>query len=194
MCVLAHPDDESLGTGGALAKSRGRGCGDLSGDRDPGRARPLRRQQGVAGAGDRRQGARGRAAGGRQGAGRPRSQLPRLPGRRARSGRRGRSDRRRSSAIFAASSPRSSSRFGPDGAYGHPDHIAISQLDHRGDRVRRGSVVRHARDRRASPRVQALLHRVDRARSGAPTRRRCASSSSRWTAKSDRRCRGRTGR
>jgi LmbE family N-acetylglucosaminyl deacetylase len=34
MAVLAHPDDESLGTGGALAKIRRRGSGDLSGDGD----------------------------------------------------------------------------------------------------------------------------------------------------------------
>jgi LmbE family N-acetylglucosaminyl deacetylase len=58
----------------------GRGGGDLSGDSNQRRARPVRRQQRVAGAGNRRV------------------------------------------------KPQVVITFGPDGAYGHSDHIAISQL------------------------------------------------------------------
>ena len=122
------PTTSRLGTGGTLATVRGRGRGDLSGDGDPRRARPVRRQPRVA---RTRTSSAARArpscwprpessASAKSGS----STIPMA--RSTRSIRPARS--RRSPATFAASSRRSSITFGPDGAYGHPDHIAISQL------------------------------------------------------------------
>ena len=45
MCVLAHPDDESLGTGGALAQCAAEGVATYLADRHARRARPLRRRR-----------------------------------------------------------------------------------------------------------------------------------------------------
>ena len=72
MCVLAHPDDESLGTGGTLAKYAAEGVETyvLTATRgERGRFLEGRRASGVGG---RWRHARGGASGGGQGAGRPR--------------------------------------------------------------------------------------------------------------------------
>ena len=50
--------------------------------------------------------------------------------------------------------------FGQDGAYGHPDHIAICQFATAAVAVVRGSVVRVRRRRRAASGRQAVLHRL----------------------------------
>ena len=128
MCVLAHPDDESLGTGGTLAKYAAEGVETYlvtatRGERGrfgDGGERPA--------AGGRRTDARGGASGGGEGARRARGQLLGYPDgaldTRGSGGGAG-GDRRR---ICAACRPHVVMTFGPEGAYGHPDHIAISQL------------------------------------------------------------------
>ena len=136
MCVLAHPDDESLGTGGTLAKYAAEGIetylvtatrgergrfGD--GQRAPGRRRRRQRPARRSFAPRRRSSACARS----------RSSAIRMA-RSTRSIRRPR--RRRSPGILRRVKPHVVITFGPEGAYGHPDHIAISQLTHGGDRAR----------------------------------------------------------
>ena len=128
MCVLAHPDDESLGTGGTLAKYAAEGVetylvtatrGERGRFGDGGRAAVRRR---------RRPDSRSRAAGGGTGARRPRGHAARISGRGAGHA----SILRRAQEAIAAHlrrvRPQVVVTFGPEGAYGHPDHIAISQL------------------------------------------------------------------
>jgi len=130
MAVLAHPDDESLGFGGTLAKYAAEGIetsvvtatrgrkGRYRGHRDPpqhpgpdalGRIREaeLRRAAATLGVGDLavldyQDGALDQAP--------PREIIARLAGHL----------RHRRPHVVAT--------FAPDGAYGHPDHIAISQF------------------------------------------------------------------
>jgi LmbE family N-acetylglucosaminyl deacetylase len=126
MCVLAHPDDESLGFGGTLARygaegvqtrlliaTRGEGGWSSSEPRpDPDQIGRIRE-------------AELRAAAGALGVAR----VDLLDYRD------GELDRADAAGAIAAivrqirdAQPQVVATFGPDGAYGHPDHIAISQL------------------------------------------------------------------
>ena len=127
MCVLAHPDDESLGTGGALATCAAegiatylvtatRGEAGRFGEADPkppadivGRAREAELRAAAAMLGVREVSVLGYPDGG----------LDRVDGAEAVSRIAGHLRRVRPDVVLT---------FGPDGAYGHPDHIAISQL------------------------------------------------------------------
>jgi LmbE family N-acetylglucosaminyl deacetylase len=125
LCVLAHPDDESLGTGGILAKygaegvethllTATRGEKGRIGDERPGaaiaapiRERELRRAAEVLGVRslhflDYQDGDLDRAD--------PREAVARI------------------AAHLRAIRPQVVVTFAADGAYGHPDHVAISQL------------------------------------------------------------------
>ena len=157
MCVLAHPDDESLGTGGTLAKYAAEGVetylvtatrGERGRFGDGGRA---------AGRRGRRHDARSGAARRRQGAGRARGDAPRLSGWRRSTA----SIPREAQDVIASHlrrvRPHVVITFGPEGAYGHPDHIAISQLT-------TAAIV--ARGRSGVRGVEAVLHRLERADMG----------------------------
>lgn len=127
MCVLAHPDDESLGTGGALAAyaadgvatylvtatrgERGRfGDGTESpGPEVVGRAREAELHAAAAELGIRDVSVLGY----------PDGALDRVDPAKAIETIAGHLRRVRPQVVIT---------FGPDGAYGHPDHIAISQL------------------------------------------------------------------
>lgn len=131
MAVLAHPDDESLGFGGTLAKYAAEGV-DVSlvtatrGDagRFRGHPRGDASHPGPAALGEIRE-AELRAAANALGIhdvsvlGYPDQHLDRADPREA-IGRIAAHIRRRRPDVLVT--------FGPDGAYGHPDHIAISQL------------------------------------------------------------------
>jgi LmbE family N-acetylglucosaminyl deacetylase len=127
MCVLAHPDDESLGTGGALAKYAGEGVetylvtatrgergrfGDSAESPGPeivGRTREVELLAAAKELGLREVKLLGYEDGALDRAD-PAEAIKRIEGhlRRVR--------------------PHVVITFGPEGAYGHPDHIAISQL------------------------------------------------------------------
>lgn len=125
MCVLAHPDDESLGTGGLLAHAAAQGVATYLvtatrgergriGDERPGpevagpiRERELRRAAAVLGV--REVALLGYVDG----------DLDRADPREATS---------KIAAHFRRLRPHVVVTFPPDGIYGHPDHIAISQL------------------------------------------------------------------
>lgn len=127
MCVLAHPDDESLGTGGILAKYVAEGVdaelvvatrGERGWTGDPGE------YPGPAELGRIRE-AELRAATAAFGMRDP-IMLPYIDGDLDRA------DPAAATALIAHQlrrfRPDVVVTFGPDGAYGHPDHIAISQL------------------------------------------------------------------
>ena len=127
MCVLAHPDDESLGTGGALAKSAAEGVATYlvtatRGER--GRFGDSKESPGLDIVGKAREGelrAAARELGirdvqllnyvdGDLDQADPAEAIGRIAGH------------------LRRVKPQVVVTFGPDGAYGHPDHVAISQL------------------------------------------------------------------
>jgi LmbE family N-acetylglucosaminyl deacetylase len=127
MCVLAHPDDESLGTGGALAKSAAEGVGTYlvtatRGER--GRYGDSSESPGPAVVGKARE-AELRAAAIELG-------LREVAFLDYEDGTLDQVDTMEARAKIAAHlrrvRPHVVITFGPEGAYGHPDHIAISQL------------------------------------------------------------------
>ena len=127
MCVLAHPDDESLGTGGTLAKCAAEGIATYlvtatRGER--GRFGDARESPGPAIVGSTRE-AELRAAGRELGLqevtflGYPDGALDSVDTGEA---------VERIARLLRRVRPHVVITFGPDGAYGHPDHIAVSQL------------------------------------------------------------------
>lgn len=127
MCVLAHPDDESLGTGGTLAKYSAEGI-------DTYLVTATRGERGRFGAGSERPGpevvgatretelrAAARELGIREVTvlGYPDGGLDGVDPSAAQAAIAGHLRRVRPHVVIT---------FGPDGAYGHPDHVAISQL------------------------------------------------------------------
>ena len=127
MCVLAHPDDESLGTGGTLAKYAAEGV-------DTYLITATRGERGRFGDGGERPGAdvvgrtreaELRAAAMERGVrevtllGYPDGALDSVEPAAAQDAIAGHLRRIRPHVVIS---------FGPEGAYGHPDHIAISQL------------------------------------------------------------------
>ena len=193
MCVLAHPDDESLGTGGALAKCAAEGVATYlvtatRGER--GRFGDSTESPGPDIVGKARE-AELRAAANELGLREvtfldyPDGALDKV-------------DTAEASAKIAGHlrrvKPHVVITFGPEGAYGHPDHIAISQLT-------TAAIVCAADPSFGPSRRSASLTACPSCtssrgarRSGPRIRRRCASSCSRSTARSGRRCRGPTGR
>ena len=153
MCVLAHPDDESLGTGGTLAKYAAEGVETYL-------VTATRGERGRFGDGGERpatEWSAGRER--RSSAPRRRSSacarsscsgiptvgsMPSIPRDRA-GGDRGQLRRIRPHVVIT---------FGPEGAYGHPDHIAISQFT-------TAAVVRGGRSRLRG--LEAVSHRLERA-------------------------------
>ena len=127
LCVLAHPDDESLGTGGTLAKYSGEGIETFV-------VTATRGERGRFGDGvespgpeivGRTREAELRAAANELGVrevsvlGYPDGGLERV----------NRAEIVQTVAVHIARiRPHVVITFGPDGAYGHPDHIAISQI------------------------------------------------------------------
>jgi LmbE family N-acetylglucosaminyl deacetylase len=127
MCVLAHPDDESLGTGGTLAKyaaegaetylvtatrgERGRfgGNGERPGDAVVGETRETELRAAARELGVREVIVLGYPDGG----------LDAVPPAIAQEA---------IAEQLRRIKPQVVVTFGPDGAYGHPDHIAVSQL------------------------------------------------------------------
>ena len=200
MAVLAHPDDESLGVGGALAKYASEGVEVflLTATRgDSGRYRGYR------------------------------SDDPRHPGSLALATIREAELRAAASALgvrevtlldyrdqhLDCANPRDAVAsivrhlrrvrpdvvvtFGPDGAYGHPDHIAISQFTTAAivaaaDATFTGDGVEAARATAFG--VEVVLPRMARIRRGPPTRQRSSSCSPQWTALNGGRRRGLIGR
>jgi LmbE family N-acetylglucosaminyl deacetylase len=130
MAILAHPDDESLGLGGALARyaaegveitivtatrgERGRFRGERGGPNHPG-------PEGLARIREAELRAAARVLGAREPIllGLPDGALDRANPREIVS---------RIAAHIRAVRPQVVLTFAPDGAYGHPDHIAISQF------------------------------------------------------------------
>ena len=149
LCVLAHPDDESLGTGGALAKYAAEGIATYLVTATRGERGRFFDRTRVAGAG--RPHAAGRAARCGAGARRPRRRALGYPD--------GALDSVPAADAIASIAehvnrvkPHVVITFAHDGAYGHPDHIAISQLT-------TAATLAAA----AHSRVEAVLHRVERA-------------------------------
>src|SRR5262245_23235003 len=128
MCVLAHPDDESLGTGGTLAKYATEGVETYlltatRGERGRfGNGHDVRPDDEVVG---RTREAELRAAASELGVrevtvlGYPDGGLDRVSSWIA---------QQAIAEHLCRIKPQVVITFGPDGAYGHPDHIAISQL------------------------------------------------------------------
>jgi LmbE family N-acetylglucosaminyl deacetylase len=126
MCVLAHPDDESLGTGGALAKYSREGvatCVVTATRGERGRfgdaPSPGPEIVGATREAELRDAARELGVREVTVLGYPDGALARVDSRDAVA---------RIAAEIARVAPHVVITFGPDGAYGHPDHIAISQL------------------------------------------------------------------
>lgn len=127
LCLLAHPDDESLGTGGALAKYAGEGVATYlvtatRGER--GRFGDGRESPGPEVVGRTREAellAAARELGIREVSilGYPDGDVAQVDAAEATTTIVGHLRRIRPHVVVT---------FGPDGAYGHPDHIAISQL------------------------------------------------------------------
>jgi LmbE family N-acetylglucosaminyl deacetylase len=127
MCVLAHPDDESLGTGGTLAKYAAEGVETYlvtatRGERGrfhDGEQRPRDEVVGTTREAELRNAAT--ALGLREVVvlGYPDGALDRVDPAVAQEAIAGHLRRIRPDVVIS---------FGPDGAYGHPDHVAISQL------------------------------------------------------------------
>ena len=161
MCVLAHPDDESLGAGGALASCAAQGIetylvtatrgergryGDPAESPGPdvvGRAREAELHAAARELGLREVQFLGYRDGELDQV-EPAAAIERIVWhlRRVR--------------------PHVVVTFGPDGGYGHPDHIAISQLTVGCRHLRRRSRRRRDTARGASSCRQAVLHRVER--------------------------------
>ena len=126
MAILAHPDDESLGFGGTLAKDAAEGVETYLVTATRGERGRFGDAAGTAARG-RRPDPRSRAARRGQRIGVARGVVPRLP-------------RWELDTVDAAEATRKIAghvsrvkphvviTFGPEGAYGHRDHIAISQL------------------------------------------------------------------
>ena len=176
MAVLAHPDDESLGFGGTLAKYAAEGVETFLRDRHTRRRRPLPRSSrpatrsipGQSALGEIRE-AELRAAAAVLGVREVSlldyrdQQLDRAEPQRG---------DRRIVAHLRRVRPDVVVTFGPDGAYGHPDHIAISQFTTAAivaaaDRVRRA-----AEDGRCRTRCRSCTTWPGRHRRGRRTRRR----------------------
>jgi LmbE family N-acetylglucosaminyl deacetylase len=127
LCVLAHPDDESLGTGGVLAKAAHEGASTFvvtatRGERGryfDGQPPPGPHVVGPTREAELREAARELGVREVTMLGYPDGGLDRI-------------DRVEATAAIASHirrlQPHVVITFGPDGAYGHPDHIAISQL------------------------------------------------------------------
>jgi LmbE family N-acetylglucosaminyl deacetylase len=127
MCVLAHPDDESLGVGGTLAKYSSEGIATYlitatRGER--GRFGTANQSPGPEAVGKTREGELLAAA--------KELGLREVQFLDYRDAELDRVDPREASGKIAAHlrrvRPQVVITFGPEGAYGHPDHIAISQL------------------------------------------------------------------
>ena len=161
MCVLAHPDDESLGTGGALAKCAAEGVATYlvtatRGER--GRFGDSKESPGPEIVGKARE-AELLAAAKELGLREvrfldyPDGALDQVDTAEAIEKIAGHLRRVKPQVVIT---------FGPEGAYGHPDHIAISQLTTAAIVCAADPLFGLAAgDRRASPRVQALFHRVE---------------------------------
>ena len=182
MCVLAHPDDESLGTGGVLAKCARDGIGTYvvtatRGER--GRFDDKGTKPGPEIVGRARE-AELRAAASALGV-REVILLDYLDGELDRV------DVREGSEKIAAHMRRTQPHvvvtFDPFGAYGHPDHIAISQLT-------AAAIVRAA----DAHQVQKFYYFVNGTRKWAAYQAAFKTLTSTWTARFVRRWRGRTGR
>jgi LmbE family N-acetylglucosaminyl deacetylase len=127
MCVLAHPDDESLGTGGALAKYAAEGIETFvltatrgeKGRFGDGRERPSPDVVGATREAELRAAARELGVGDVTILGYPDGGVDTVPPGVAQLTIADHLCRVRPDVVIT---------FGPDGAYGHPDHIAISQL------------------------------------------------------------------
>jgi LmbE family N-acetylglucosaminyl deacetylase len=126
MCVLAHPDDESLGFGGTLARYGAEGVQTLlvtatRGERGWSSAEPRPAPDEIG----RIRAAELRAAAAALG-------LARVELLDYRDGGLDRADAAEATAAIVrrirAARPQVVATFGPEGAYGHPDHVAISQL------------------------------------------------------------------
>jgi hypothetical protein len=178
--VLAHPDDESLATGGVLAHAPARIA--TSRDRHPRRARPLRRRRRVAG--PRRGGprARGRAHRGRRGAGGARGDRAGLSGRCARPGgpRGGHGGDRRPPAPRA---PARGHHVRPRGRV-RPHRSHRDQPADRGGHSRARRTLRTRRPGRRRTACRSSISSRGARRSGRPIRRRSRRSSSGSTARS----------
>jgi LmbE family N-acetylglucosaminyl deacetylase len=127
MCVLAHPDDETLATGGLLARSASEGVGTYvvtatRGERGrfgDGRVSPGPEVVGPAREAELRAAAQQLGVREVQLLGYPDGALDRVDHAHAIAAIAGHLRRVRPHVVVT---------FAPDGAYGHPDHIAISQL------------------------------------------------------------------
>ena len=127
MCVLAHPDDESLGVGGTLARYAAEGVattvvvatrGERGWPGDPA-AYPGPRSLGEIREAELRAAARCLGIGSVEFLGYHDGELDRADPAEAVA---------RIVAAIRRVQPHVVVTFGPDGAYGHPDHIAVSQL------------------------------------------------------------------
>ena len=201
MAVLAHPDDESLGVGGTLAKYASDGVDVflLTATRgDGGRFRGHRQRGSRASRLGMALGEhpRGGAAGRRGRAGGARCVAARLSRPAARSRRSAGGGRGASSTHLRRFRPDVVVTFGPDGAYGHPDHIAISQFTTAAIVAAADASFVAGDDGPAMHTafgVEALLPRLAGRRPGMRTRRRSGRCRRRSTASSGTRRHGRTG-
>ena len=200
MAVLAHPDDESLGVGRHAREIRVRRRRRLSADRHARRQRPLPRPS--SGRSASIPGPLALATSARRNCA-----LPRRCWGFARS-RCSTTTTSISTVRTRATRSRASSRhlrrvrpdvvvtFGPDGAYGHPDHIAISQFTTAA--IVAAADAAFAGDGDEAPcrrmRCRSSITSPGRHRRGPPTRRRSRSCSPQSTAWSGRPRRGPTGR
>jgi LmbE family N-acetylglucosaminyl deacetylase len=193
MCVLAHPDDESLGTGGALAKSAAEGVETYL-------VTATRGERGRFGDGTE---SPGPEIVGRTREAELRAAAEQLGIREVRfldyvDGELDRVDSAEAIGRIVTHlrrvRPQVVITFGPDGAYGHPDHIAIGQLTAAAIACAADPSFGPASDDAEPTGNPSSISSRGAAGSGTPIRPRCAGSSSRWMARSGRRCRGPTGR